>query len=129
MVANVNGENLKRVLDETCIAEQTHLHTDSSNAYVTLGRAFASHGAVDHHAGEYVRDGISTNLAESFFSQFKRSLDGTHHNVSEEHLHRYASEFEFRWNTSKMTDAERVRTMVDASVGKRLTYRPLTDRS
>lgn len=129
VVANVNGGTLRMVLEETCIPAETHLHTDSSGAYTTLGRAFASHGTVNHHAGEYVRDGISTNAAESFFAQFKRSLTGTHHNVSKEHLHRYASEFEFRWNTSKMTDAERVQAMADASVGKRLTYRPLTQPS
>ncbi len=126
VVANVNGKTLKKVLAETCIPEETHLHTDSSNTYTTLGRAFASHGTVDHSAGEYVRDGISTNLAESFFAQFKRSLDGTHHNVSKPHLHRYASEFEFRWNTRTLTDAERVQAMVHARVGKRLSYRPLT---
>ena len=102
------------------------MHTDSSTAYTPLGREFASHGTVNHHAGEYVRDGVSTNEAESFFAQFKRSLDGTHHNVSKQHLGRYATEFEFRWNTRKMTDAERVQTLVDKAVGKRLTYRPLT---
>ena len=35
VVANVNGNTLKSVLTETCIPEQTHLHTDSSNVYVT----------------------------------------------------------------------------------------------
>ena len=33
--------------------------------------------------------GATTNRAEGFFSQLKRSLDGTHHHVSHEHLHRY----------------------------------------
>lgn len=124
-VANVNGENLRQVLAETCIPAETHLQTDASNVYTTIGPAFASHGAVNHAAGEYVRDGISTNPAESFFAQFKRSLIGTHHNVSKPHLPRYASEFEFRWNTWKMTDAERMQAVVNASAGKRLTYRPL----
>lgn len=36
---------------------------------------------------------VSTNLAESFFAQLKRSLDGTFHNLSREHLGRYAEEF------------------------------------
>lgn len=128
VVANVNGENLRKVLEATCVPAETHLHTDSSNVYTKVGPEFASHGAVNHSIGEYVRDGISTNEAESFFAQFKRSLDGTHHNVSREHLHRYASEFEFRWNTRKLSDSERVQAMVDASVGKRLVYRPLTGR-
>lgn len=57
---------------------------------------FASHGTVNHTVGEYVRDGISTNEAECFFAQFKRSPRRDHHNVSGEHLQRYATEFEFR---------------------------------
>ena len=126
VVANVNGENLRRVLTDHVDPATTHLHTDSANVYTPIGQEFASHGTVNHSIGEYVRDGISTNEAESFFAQFKRSLDGTHHNVSKTHLGRYATEFEFRWNTRKMTDAERVQKLIGASVGKRLTYRPLT---
>ncbi len=129
VVANVNGENLRQVLTSHVDPATTHLHTDSAQVYMPLGKKFASHGTVNHSIGEYVRDGVSTNEAESFFAQFKRSLDGTHHNVSKDHLHRYATEFEFRWNTRKMTDAERVQKIIGASVGKRLTYRPLTDRS
>ena len=64
-------------------------------------------------------------MAESFFAQFKRSVDGTFHNVSRQHLSRYADEFAFRWNTSKMTDAQRVQTLIDNTPGRRLTYRPL----
>jgi transposase-like protein len=104
----------------------SHLHTDASSSYVRVGQEFASHQSVNHGVGEYVRDGVSTNELESFFAQFKRSLEGTHHNVSKQHLTRYATEFEFRWNTRKMTDAERVQKLVDKTVGKRLTYRPLT---
>jgi hypothetical protein len=116
------------MLDETCKPAETHLHTDAANLYTPLGKEFASHGAVNHSAGEYVREGISTNQAESFFAQFKRSLDGTHHSVSKEHLQRYATEFAFRWNTSKLTDSERVQELVDGTAGRRLPYRPLTER-
>lgn len=128
VVANVNSNNLSKMLNETCTPEETHLHTDAAWVYKTIAPQFASHGSVNHSAGEYVRDGISTNQAESFFAQFKRSLDGTHHNVSKEHLQRYASEFEFRWNTSKMTDGQRVQALVDGALGKRLSYKPLTKK-
>jgi transposase-like protein len=127
VVANVNGANLRSVLFHNVDPAATHLHTDSAKYYRPLGKEFASHEYVNHTEGEYVRGDVSTNAAESFFAQFKRSLDGTHHNVSKEHLHRYASEFAFRWNTCKMTDAERMQAMIRASRGKRLTYRPLTD--
>jgi len=126
VMPTVNGRNLAKMLDETCVRSETHLHTDKSTMYPPLSGSFASHGAVNHSAGEYVRDGISTNMAESFFAQFKRSLDGTHHNVSKEHLQRYATEFEFRWNTCKMSDSQRVAALIDGTAGRRLPYRPLT---
>lgn len=122
VVANVNGTNLRQVLAANVDMANSDLHTDSYKPYVGIGRDFRSHESVNHFRGEYVRGNVTTNPAESFFAQFKRSLTGTHHNVSKQHLQRYADEFAFRWNTSKMTDAERVQTMVDASVGKRLTY-------
>jgi hypothetical protein len=51
-----------------------------------LGREFASHQWVSHEQYEYVRGDVSTNQAENFFSQLKRSIDGTHHHVSTVHL-------------------------------------------
>jgi transposase-like protein len=126
VIPNVNGKNLRGMLNATCNPKESHLVTDAALVYTPLGKAYISHETVNHSAGEYVRDGITTNDAESFFAQFKRSLDGTHHSVSKEHLQRYASEFEFRWNTSKMTDGERVQSLVDGAAGKRLSYKPLT---
>lgn len=126
VIAKVNGKNLRNMLNETCNPKESHLVTDAALVYTPIGGMYLSHETVNHSAGEYVRDGITTNDAESFFAQFKRSLDGTHHNVSEEHLQRYASEFEFRWNTSKMSDGQRVAALIDGSVAKRLPYRPLT---
>jgi hypothetical protein len=80
---------------------------------------------VNHKAGEYVKSGAGTNAAENYFSQLKRSIDGTYHHVSREHLPRYLAEFDFRYSTCKMSDGERLQKMVDQSAGKRLTYRPL----
>jgi len=123
VVPNVKGHNLRRVLDEHVDVARTHLHTDSAGAYVTIGADFVEHSAVDHRAGEYVRGDVSTNQAENFFSQLKRSIDGTHHHVSVEHLNRYLAEFDFRYSTRKVSDTERM-AMVGGQVGgKRLTYR------
>ena len=47
---------------------------------------------MNYAVGEYVRNDVSTNILESHFSQFKRSLDGSFHHVSAEHLNRYAKE-------------------------------------
>ena len=56
----------------------------------------------------------------------KGSLDGTHHNVSERHLQRYASEFESHWNASKMTDGKRMQALINGGAGMRLSHTPLT---
>ncbi|HLH14686.1 MAG TPA: transposase [Solirubrobacteraceae bacterium] len=89
-----------------------------------LGKEFASHTAVNHNIGEYVVGDASTNQAEAFFAQLKRSLDGTHHHVSREHLPRYLSEFEFRFSTCHDTDTERMGQLLSQVGGRRLSYRP-----
>jgi hypothetical protein len=65
---------------------------------------------------------VSTIQAEAFFSQLKRSLDGTHHSVSREHLHRYLAEFDFRYTTCKDSDTERMGKMMEQAHGRRLAY-------
>ena len=55
--------------------------------------------AVNHAAEEYVGEsGQTTNSIEGFFSQLKRTIEGTHINVSRKHLAKYAKECEFRFN-------------------------------
>jgi hypothetical protein len=79
-------------------------------------------------AGEYVRGNVSTNLNEGCFSQLKRSLDGTHHHVSVEHLQRYLDQFDFLSTYCKRTDSERMRLIFGNVAGRRLTYKPLIAR-
>ncbi len=62
------------------------------------------------------------NTAEGYFSQLKRSIDGTHHHVSAKHLHRYVGEFDYRYNTRKVKDGERTVRAIRQSAGKRLMY-------
>lgn len=122
-VPEVKAENLRRVLHEHTDVANTHLHTDQGLHYRRIGREFVSHTAVNHKAGEYVIDGAGTNQAETFFSQLKRSIDGTHHHVSREHLDRYLAEFDFRYSTCKQTDVERMNRIISRTGGRRLTYR------
>jgi hypothetical protein len=89
----------------------------------------AGHVAVDHSVGQYVSAmGIGTNPAEGFFSQLKRSVDGTHHHVSREHLSRYLGQFDFMYSHCRWTDSERMREVLNRVEGRRLTCRPLTAR-
>jgi len=48
---------------------------------------------------------------------------GSFHHVSREHLHRYCSEFAFRWNGRMVSDTLRRDAAVRGIEGKRLMYR------
>lgn len=126
-VPNVKGEYLKAVLTENVDPKATHLHTDASMVYRRMADDFAGHSYVDHSKGEYARGDVSTNQGEAFFSQLKRSLDGTHHHVSREHLARYLAEFDFRFSTCKECDTARMHRLLTQVSGRRLTYRETTD--
>ena len=122
VVTNVTGKNVKEVLHANVSPDAT-LMTDAYQVYREPGMMFAAHETVDHGKGEYVRGDAHTNTVEGFFSQLKRSLDGTHHHVSAKHLHRYVGEFDFRYNSRTVTDGERTVQAVRKSAGKRLQYR------
>jgi hypothetical protein len=80
---------------------------------------------VNHSAGEYVRGDAHTNTIEGFFSIFKRGIVGIYQHVSAEHLHRYLSEFDFRYNNRialEINDQQRADKLLEGIVGKRLTY-------
>jgi transposase-like protein len=109
------------------MAPETVLHTDESNFYKSIGKCFADHQTVNHGAGEYSREGgITTNTVEGFFGVFKRGMKGVYQHCSSDHLHRYLSEFEFRYNNRSalgIEDGQRADQLLKGVVGKRLTYK------
>jgi transposase-like protein len=120
-VANVTAETLGGAIRRN-VALDAHLRTDAFGSYKRVGREYASHATVDHNF-EYVRGDAHTNTAESYFAILKRGINGVYHHVSEAHLHRYLSEFDFRYNARHMTDTERTRLALTKIEGKRLMYR------
>lgn len=126
VVRDVTAQTLAPILLARTDPENAHLYTDSSVAYRTMSEHFASHSTVNHSEGEYVRGPVTTNAAEGYFSQLKRSIDGTHHAVSTVHLSRYLAEFDFRYSSRSVTDSQRMRVLMGRTGGRRLTYRPLT---
>lgn len=124
-VANVDGKTLKPILTAQ-IAKQARVMTDEAAVYTPIGAEFMSHQTVNHSAKEYARGDVTTNSAESSFALLKRGLIGTFHSVSEAHLQRYVTEFDFRWNhRSKLgvSDVARTGAILRGIEGKRLTYR------
>jgi transposase-like protein len=104
------------------------LHTDEHAGYQGLDGMFYRHHAINHGAGEYVQDGVSTNGIESVWAVLKRGLHGVYHHASPKHLARYVNEFTFRLNDGdvKRHTLERLESLVTASFGRRITYRELT---
>ncbi len=125
-VANVTGDTL-RPLIVTHTDRKSDLMTDQGGHYFHVGKEFARHETVNHGADEYVRGDAHTNTAECRFSLMKRAVFGTHHSVSEAHLSRYLTEWDFKWNTRKMKDGERAALIAKGIEGERLTYRPTNE--
>jgi transposase-like protein len=123
VVPNVTSKNVGDHMRKN-IDGSAHIVTDEHAIYPGIaGFYFDNHSTVNHSAGEYTRGDVTTNTVEGFFSILKRGLNGVYHAVSKEHLHRYLSEFEFRYNARKVTDGERVLLAVRGADGKRLMYR------
>lgn len=110
--------------------------TDEAGQYHGLANEFESHDFVTHGAREYVCDDTHTNTIEGFFSIFKRGIYGVFQHVSSHHLHRYTTEFDFKyshrekriqvdgkWQKAGYNDTERTRIALNGIAGKRLTYR------
>lgn len=126
-LADVTAKNLGTVLHAQ-IDKKSYLMTDDAPQYVKIAEVFSGHATVNHSAEEYVRLGgfVHTNTVEGFFSIMKRSIYGTHHHVSQQHLARYLAERDFVYNNREklgVDDAERMAKSIKGIVGKRLTYR------
>ena len=123
-IANVKAKTLREKIVTTA-SRKSHLMTDELASYAKVGEEFTNHATVNHSVDEYVRLGgfVHVNTAECRFSLMKRAVFGTHHSISEAHLPRYLAEWDFKWNTRKMTDGERAAIALDGIDGKRLTYR------
>lgn len=122
-VTAVNKENLDASMRDLVDIENARLITDEAQLYTGIGKEFTGgHETVNHGRNEYVRGDVYTNTVEGFFSLLKRGVYGTFHSVSKRHLHRYVSEFEFRYNTRHLDDGERVVEALRKGEGRRLLY-------
>jgi transposase-like protein len=127
-VKTATANSVREIL-VTKVSRKSDLHTDESKIYKNVGKEFASHKTVTHGwggGGEYVGpDGQTTNAAENFFGIFKRGMVGTYHKCDAQHLQRYVTEFEFRFNNRTalgVNDKMRAENLLKGIEGKRLTY-------
>jgi transposase-like protein len=123
----LDGALKRNIVDN--VKRGTHIHSDEGRAYQGVERLIGGeHSAVTHYKGEYARDGVHNNSAESWNALLKRSIYGSFHHVSVEHLSRYCDEVSFRWDRKDMNDSERTIDAIKGGDGKRLTYRRTSSR-
>lgn len=124
----VTANRVREIL-VTNVKRDAVLVTDESRIYPAVGREFADHQTMNHKRREYVNQlGFTTNAVENFFGIFKRGMRGTYTFCGEQHLQRYLTEFQFRYNNRSglgVTDGERTAKALKGIEGKRLTYRPI----
>lgn len=108
------------------VSKNASLMTDQAHHYKEIGREYSAHNTVNHSRDEYVRGVHHTNTIENYFSVFKRGMKGTYQHCGQQHLHRYLSEFDFRYNhriANGVDDTMRANAILKGAEGKRLTYR------
>jgi transposase-like protein len=122
---NAKAATLAQYIRENISPDVEVIMTDDYRPYLkAVGNA--KHETVNHSAKEYVRFGtdIHTNTIESAFSLLKRGMIGSFHKVSIKHLHRYLSEFEYRFNARH--DADRfTKTLAKMAATPIMPYREL----
>lgn len=97
-VTNVKSSTIMPLLREN-VEVGTTLMTDEFRGYSKADQNGYVHKHVHHATKQYVIDDIYTNTIEGFWSQLKRSIDGTFHKVSPKYLQTYVDQFAFYYNS------------------------------
>lgn len=122
VIKNTESETLRgNVLRN--VDRRATVYTDAHTSYEALCNSYLHH-AVDHSV-KYVEGRVHVNGLENFWSLFKRALHGTYTHVAPWHLHRYAAEQTYRFNTRLLKDGVRFVSLLGRVVGRRLSYREL----
>lgn len=127
VVDNTDSETLHTIMGNN-VSENSTLITDAYRSYNGLDARY-THVTVKHENGDYVvRIGdqrFHTQNIENFWSIFKRGIIGIYHFVSAKHLHRYCTEFGYRFNERDLNGIEKFEKSIEGGNGKRLTYNTL----
>jgi transposase-like protein len=114
-------------LVEKRTTRETNVFTDDSSTYYTL-RNIRTHDLVVHSRNEYVRGNAHTNSVENFWSNFKRGVIGSFHQVSIKHLQRYLDEFQFRFNNRQQQEIFAM-VLLNLVIQRGIKYKTLTGPS
>jgi hypothetical protein len=96
VVADADAKNALGFIADS-LDPDAELYTDDSKLYHRVSRT-RTHEVINHSKREYARGIVNTNSIEGFWSQLKRSIDGTHHSVSPKYLQNYVDFQIFQYN-------------------------------
>ncbi len=120
-IKRLTGKNLKEFVREN-VDNSAMVMTDDFKAYRPLRREL-NHKNVNHTLRQHVNGPVHTNAIEGYFSLLKREITGIFHHVSQKHLSRYLSEFDFRYNMRRHNNGTLVCRLLNRIEGKKLLYR------
>ena len=99
----------------------TGVVTDELPAYNHIEGFGFKHTAINHAAGRHVAGRTHTQTIDGFWSQLKRSIDGTHHHVSRKHLQKYVNEFAFRYSNRWQDGSPSIFELMAGRTGQQLS--------
>ena len=101
----ISSENQRDItsLSKRFIRTHSTIHADENAAYDPL-HAWYITKRVNHQVEYATADGITNNLAESYFSRFRRMQYGQTHKFGIEYLANYANEAAYREDTRKWSN-------------------------
>ncbi len=122
-----NREGSKRSIAMVCPAEDTAtalqlvrsfvspdaiVMTDESSAYASIGALVKGHFTVQHAREFATAEGVSDNMAETFYSRMRRAEYGTTHGYRPKYLQDIVCEMVWRENHRKTDQSERLRLLL-----------------
>ena len=119
----IKGENQTDVsnLAESYVKKGSIICADESNAYDPLHAKFDTR-RVNHSVEYRADDGTTNNLAESYFSRFRRMQYGQVHKFGNLYLANYANEAAYREDTRRWANG-RIFTDILTKCARTLTHR------
>src|SRR5471030_1202003 len=103
-IPKINRKAVVAKITDTISIDADLVCTDDSNIYDKMPENVKKHESVNHSAKEWVRGDVHTGTIDGYWGLLKRGIIGSFHQVSIKHLHRYLSEFQFRWNNREAQD-------------------------
>lgn len=122
-IDSASTKNIQPLVEKN-VCKTATVHTDEGKQYTWMKENY-KHIVVNHGAGEYVRGSAYTNTVEGAFGHFKRAITGIYHKASDKHINRYLEMFSWRWNSKKMGEGQRVNLLLEATQGRKITYKEL----